>query len=208
MYKASKIVLTFGILIILLSLINVIYSPAITSELLRAEVLASVSGVGLILISFLWEEFKPLNKNKSLVGGKEGLVIIEDINVDIKYELGWGTQLFLTATAACSIVVYWEGNELIKRGIISNNKFVPGPTCNRATQKNKLISLVNTKFYPDKIEFEGLAKNLPAVLIYPLKESGYIVVGGWNERCFTKSDEIWLSGWANRLIELLNKKFS
>jgi hypothetical protein len=26
-----------------------------------------------------------------------------------------------------------------------------------------------------------------------------VVIGGWSERCFSRSDERWLTGWAERL---------
>lgn len=36
-------------------------------------------------------------------------------------------------------------------------------------------------------------------MVQPLGESGWVVIGGWSERCFSRSDERWLSGWAERL---------
>ena len=36
-------------------------------------------------------------------------------------------------------------------------------------------------------------------MVQPLGKRGWIVLGGWSERCFTRADERWLLGWAERL---------
>ena len=68
--------------------------------------------------------------------------------------------------------------------------------------KNKYISLVSTKFYPGKQEFDNIVKNLPSVIVFPIGNKGWIIIGGWSERCFTKSDELWIDGWAKKLLSL------
>lgn len=37
------------------------------------------------------------------------------------------------------------------------------------------------------------------MVIQPLGEQGLLLLGGWSARCFSRSDLLWLEGWARRL---------
>ena len=63
----------------------------------------------------------------------------------------------------------------------------------------RAISLVDLKLYPGRDEFAALPSGLPAVLVQPLGEEGVLVLGGWSPRCFSRSDLVWVEGWARRL---------
>ena len=114
-------------------------------------------------------------------------------------ELAWGSQTILTSTAAASILINYKGKNILKRGIISPNDFILGEICERSLKDMKMISLVNTKFYPGKEEFDDFCPNLPSILIYPVNKDLIILIGGWSTRCFTKSDEKWIMNWINKL---------
>ena len=118
-------------------------------------------------------------------------------------ELGWGSHLLLTATPAATILIYCEDKILLRRGILGKGNFIPGDICSRAMHTKKMISLVNTSKFPGRSEFDPILYNLPAVIIYPLRDRGFVIVGGWSERCFTISDERWLVGWSQKLISSL-----
>ena len=111
--------------------------------------------------------------------------------------------MILTATATSTILIYYKNEVILRRGIISQNKFLPGNICRSTTKKSKYISLVSTKFYPGKKEFDSVLKDLPSIIVFPIIDKGWVIVGGWSERCFTKSDEIWIEGWTNKLSEML-----
>ena len=96
-------------------------------------------------------------------------------------------------------MIYWNNTVLLKRGLISDSQFVPKDICKRSIQSGKMISLVNTKYYPGRIEFDSILNNLPSIIVFPLSNKGWLIVGGWSERCFTKSDEKWISGWASKI---------
>ena len=66
-------------------------------------------------------------------------------------------------------------------------------------QKNSSVSLVSTALFPGRAEFDPVLDALPSVLICPLGGDGVVVIGGWSERCFSRSDERWAEGWAVRL---------
>ena len=105
----------------------------------------------------------------------------------------------LTATPAAVILVYWDKRVILQRGIVGDGQFVPGQICQQANSRGDLISLVNTSLFPGRVEFDPIINNLPAVMIYPLASCGWVILGGWSERCFSRSDELWLIGWSKRL---------
>ena len=123
---------------------------------------------------------------------------------DLQYELAWGSQQILTATAASTILIYWDKNVILRRGLITTKSFIPGEICNRALEQQRLISLVNTELFPGRQEFDCVLENLPAVIVYPLTNRGLIIVGGWSKRSFTNSDEKWITGWSDKISDLLN----
>ena len=192
-----------GILVLALSIANGISATNISPEFQRSEILSGLSGVGLMLISVLLTEIIPQKKQKELLIGEQGINIAEDLNDNVKKELAWGSHQILTSTSAATILVIFKNKIILRRGILGTGEFVPGAICARATQKGELISLVKTKLYPGRVEFDSICENLPSILIYPLQKDGLVIIGGWNERCFTKSDESWISGWSDRLLETI-----
>ena len=137
--------------------------------------------------------------------GKEGFEFCNELTDDQKNELAWGSKQILTATAASTVLIYWDNKVILRRGLISEKIFEPGEICKRSIDQNRLISLVNTELFPGRDEFDGVLDNLPAVIVYPLKNRGLTIVGGWSKRSFTNSDEKWISGWSDKLYLLLSK---
>ena len=203
MVKTARITLFMGILVLGLSIANGISATNISPEFQRSEILSGLSGVGLMLVSVLLTEIIPQKKSKQLLNGDQGLEIDEELNENIKKELAWGSHQILTSTSAATILVIFKNKIILRRGILGNGEFVPGAICDRATQQGKLISLVKTKLYPGRVEFDSICEDLPSVIIYPLRKDGLVIIGGWNERCFTKSDEAWITGWSDRLLETI-----
>ena len=119
--------------------------------------------------------------------------------------MAWGSETILTSTAAATILIHNNGKNILRRGITSNEIFQPGETCINALKDMKLISLANTKFYPGRDEFSSFCKNLPSILIIPINSKSFILIGGWSYRCFTKSDEKWISNWAKKVNEIFLK---
>ena len=70
----------------------------------------------------------------------------------------------------------------------------------------KLISLANTKLYPGRDEFENFCYKVPSILIVPINNQSFILIGGWSSRCFTKSDEKWIKNWARKVSCMLDVK--
>ena len=69
----------------------------------------------------------------------------------------------------------------------------------------KLISLANTKFYPGRDEFLSFCPNVPSILIIPINQKSFILIGGWSNKCFTKSDEKWINNWSKKVNNIFLK---
>ena len=204
MYKISSLVIIFGTFLLILSIINISTANQINPTLVRAETISGIASIALITIGYLWTEINPTKPSKAKLNGKEGFELCNELSEDIKNELAWGSQQILTATAASTILIFWDDKVILRRGLISNKIFKPGEICNRSINQKRLISLVNTELFPGSDEFDAVLDNLPAVIVYPLSNRGLTIVGGWSKRSFTTSDEKWISGWSNKLFVLLS----
>ena len=202
---SARLCLISGLLVLGLAVFNAVSADAFPPSLQRAEVLAGMAGVGLMLVSVLWTRAVPRNPETVDLQGDQGLVIADGLSEMVRTELAWGSLQFLTATSAASILVSWDDTVLLRRGLITDRDFSPGDICRRSTQRQMLISLVKTALYPGRQEFDAVLPGLPAVMVQPLGQRGWIVLGGWSERCFTRSDERWLGGWAERLRRQLEQ---
>jgi len=131
--------------------------------------------------------------------GDEGLLLADHLPEPLARELGWGSQMLLTASPAAVVLVLWRERVLLRRGLLADTPFSPGPICARALERGQAISLVNLALYPGRAEFDALLPELPAVLVQPLANQGLLLVGGWSPRCFSRSDLIWVEGWGQRL---------
>ena len=205
MYKVSSLVIIFGIFLLILSIINITTANQVNPNLVRAETISGIASIALITIGYLWNEIKPKQATKAKLNGKEGFELCNELTDDQRNELAWGSQLILTATAASTILIYWDNRVILRRGLISNKTFEPGEICNKARDQKRLVSLVNTELFPGRDEFNGVLNDLPAVIVYPLSNRGLTIVGGWSKRSFTNSDEKWISGWSDKLYVLLSK---
>ena len=204
MYKISNLVILFGSFLLILSIINIITANQVNPTLVRAETISGIASIALITIGYLWTEIKPKQPTKANLIGKEGFELCNELSEKQKNELAWGSQQILTATAASTVLIYWDNKVILRRGLISNKTFKPGEICNRAIEQKRLISLVNTELFPGRDEFDSVLSNLPAVIVYPISNRGITIVGGWSKRSFTNSDEKWISGWSDKLYDLLN----
>ncbi|WP_413315236.1 cofactor assembly of complex C subunit B [Prochlorococcus sp. SS52] len=203
MRKSSTIAFSIGLSMIVLTLINNLSIHEVTPTLQRAEIIAALTSISIILVGFLQLDENPIKKSNSNLVGFEGFIINEDLSFEVRNELAWGTQMILTATASCTVLIYNNNQTILKRGLLSETEFSPGTICLSSTKKGKYISLVNTKFYPGKVEFDSIIKDLPSIMVFPIKSNSWLIVGGWSERCFTKSDEVWIDGWSKKISKML-----
>lgn len=201
MGTAARITLAAGVLGLGLSIANQLTAPELSPALERAAVLASFLAVGLMLVSILWTRAVPVAPERVDLEGEQGLELAAELPEALRQELAWGSQMLLTATPAASLLLHWRGQTLLRRGVLAPvpAPFSPGPICRRAWSTQAAIGLVNLKLYPGRGEFRGLPDGIPALIVQPLGEEGVLLVAGWSPRCFSRSDEAWLEGWARKL---------
>ena len=199
----GKTLIFIGSILFLFQLANFFSISSITPVLERAQVLSAISSIIIILIGFLFKQFQPSSGIKVELNGENKFIYDNNLQDDLLNELAWGSEAILTSTAAASILIHNDGKNILRRGIVSDDSFIPGETCLRSIQDMKLISLANTKFYPGRDEFITFCRDIPSVLIIPINKKSFILVGGWSSRCFTKSDEKWIKNWARKLNNIL-----
>ncbi len=201
----GKSLIFIGILLFLFQIANFFSIERITPELERAQVLAAIASLIIILIGYLFKQFEPLGGEKANLKGENNFVFDKSFPDEVIDELAWGSEAILTSTAAASILIHNDGVNILKRGITSSNEFKPGDTCLRSIKDMKLISLANTKFYPGRDEFFNFCADVPSILVVPINSKAFILIGGWSAKCFTKADEKWITNWSKKINNIFSK---
>ena len=199
MGRAARLCLAAGVLGLLLCVLNQLTAPELSPALERAGVLSSLLAVGLMLVAILWTRAVPVAPERVALKGEQGVRLADGLPQPLAQELGWGSTMLLTATPAASLLVYWRGRTMLRRGVLAEAAFIPGAICARAWSTGKAIGLVNLKLYPGRQEFVGLPEGIPALIVQPIGTEGVILLAGWSPRCFSRSDEAWLEGWSLKL---------
>ena len=201
----GKSLILIGTILFFFQIANFFSIEIITPELERAQVLAAIASLIIILIGFLFKQFEPLAGEKVDLKGENKFIFDKNIPDQVIDELAWGSEAILTSTAAAAILINNDGVNILKRGITSGNEFKPGETCLRSIKDMKLISLANTKFYPGRDEFFNFCAEIPSILVVPINSKAFILIGGWSAKCFTKSDEKWINNWSKKINNIFSK---
>ena len=202
-FNGKSLIFT-GTILFIFQIANFFSVELITPELERAQVLAAISSLIIILVGFLFKQFEPLAGEKADLKGENRFYFDKNIPNEVIDELAWGSETILTSTAAASVLIHNDGKNILKRGITSSNNFLPGETCLRSLKNMKLISLANTKFYPGKDEFFNFCPDVPSILIVPINSKAFILIGGWSAKCFTRSDEKWIKNWSKKINNIFS----
>ncbi|MEM1394387.1 MAG: cofactor assembly of complex C subunit B [Cyanobacteria bacterium P01_D01_bin.116] len=187
-----------------LLLINRLYSPQLTESQARADVLGVILSAVLILTGLIWQQVQPRRPDAVELIGKEGFILAPDLSDAAKTELAWASHLLLTNTVTRSVVVYYQGKILLRRGILGEKADVtPGAILKRVLEKHKAVYLVDLKVYPGRVEFDYLPSNTQGVICQPIGEEGVLILGAHAPRSYTKQDENWIAGIADKLAVTL-----
>ena len=201
----GKSLILIGAILFIFQIANFISIETITPELERAQVLAAIASLIIILIGFLFKQFEPLAGEKATLKGENRFLFDRNMPDEVIDELAWGSEAILTSTAAAAILIHNDGVNILRRGMTSSNDFKPGETCLRSIKDMKLISLANTKFYPGRDEFFNFCADIPSILVVPINSKAFILIGGWSAKCFTKSDEKWINNWSKKINNIFSK---
>ncbi|HEY9836188.1 MAG TPA: cofactor assembly of complex C subunit B, partial [Vampirovibrionales bacterium] len=160
----------------------------------------------LILTGLLWQQVQPRSPEAVELIGEQGFELASELPDEVKTELAWASHLLLTNTVTRSLVVFYQGKVLLRRGILGVSPEVkPGAILQRVLEKQKPVYLVNLKLYPGRIEFDYLPENTQGVICQPIGEQGVLILGANAPRSYTQQDENWIEGIADKLAETLHR---
>jgi len=189
-----------------LLVINRLLTPQLTDSQARADVLGVILSAVLILTGLLWQRVQPRSPEAVDLVGEEGFELEPTLPTELKTELAWASHLLLTNTVTRSLVVFYQGQVLLRRGILGKNQEVkPGAILKRVLEKQKAVYLVDLKIYPGRIEFDYLPENTQGLICQPLGNQGALILGANAPRSYTKQDENWVEGIADKLANTLSQ---
>ena len=103
-----------------------------------------------------------------------------------------------------SLIVYYQGKVLLRRGILAaKSEVVPGTILKKVLETQKPIYLVALYVYPGKIEFDYLPENTQGVICQPIGKEGVLILAANAPRSYTKQDENWIAGIADKVAVTL-----
>ena len=182
-----------------LLLINRLLTPQLTDSQARVDVLGVILSAVLILTGLLWQQVQPRSPDAVDLIGEQGFELAP-LPEPVKMELAWASHLLLTNTVTRSLVVFYQGKVLLRRGILGTNPEVkPGAILKRVLETQKPVYLVNSNIYPGRIEFDYLPENAQGVICQPIGKEGVLILAANAPRSYTKQDEIWIAGIADKL---------
>ncbi|MBW4621842.1 MAG: cofactor assembly of complex C subunit B [Cyanosarcina radialis HA8281-LM2] len=189
-----------------LLLVNRLFTPELNNSQSRSDVLGVILSALLILTGLLWQRVQPRSPDAVQLIGKEGFDLAPNLPEEVKTELAWASHLLLTNTATRSLVIVRDGKVLLRRGILGTNPDVtPGAIVQRVLDKQKPVYLVNLKLYPGRIEFDYLPENTQGVICQPIGDRGVLILGANAPRSYTKQDENWIEGIADKLADTFDR---
>lgn len=188
----------------LLLLINRFSTEQLLPSQARSDVLGVILSGVLILIGLLWRQIQPRSPDAVTLVGESGMEFAENLPEPIQTELAWASHILLTNTVTKTLVVYYQGKVLLRRGILAPNKDVKsGKILQRVMETQKPVYLVNLSLYPGRIEFDYLPENTQGLICQPIGKEGVLILGANAPRSYTKQDENWIEAIADKLAVTL-----
>jgi hypothetical protein len=196
----KRLPIVVGMIASLLLVTNRLLTPELTSSQSRSDALGIILSAVLVLTGLLWQQIQPRHPESVILEGEEGFELAPDLPEPLKTELAWASHLLLTNTVTKSIVIYAQGQVLLRRGILGTNPQVkPGAILDRVLSTQKPVYLVALKLYPGKVEFDYLPENTQGVICQPIGDQGAIILAANAPRSYTQQDEAWIAGIAAKL---------
>ena len=205
-YVLRQLPFVVGGLASILLLTNRVLTPQLTESQARSDALGVILSAVLILTGLLWQQVQPRSPDAVDLIGEQGFELLPGLPDEVKTELAWASHLLLTNTVTRSLVVVYQGKVLLRRGVLGVNPEVkPGAILKRVLEKQKPVYLVDLKIYPGRIEFDYLPENTQGVICQPIGNQGVFILGANAPRSYTKQDENWIEGIADKLANTLSR---
>jgi hypothetical protein len=192
-----------------LLMLNRLLTSELTSSQSRSDALGVILSALLILTGLLWQQVQARSPDSVQLIGVEGFEFAPDLPEAVKTELAWASHLLLTNTATRSLVIWYGGKVILRRGILGVNPEVkPGAILQRVLDKQKPVYLVNLNIYPGRIEFDYLPENTQGVICQPIGSGGVLILGANAPRSYTKQDENWVEGISEKIADSFSRYLS
>ena len=187
--------------------VNRVLTPDLTASQARSDAVGVIACAILILTGLLWQQIQPRLPESVELEGTEGFELAPDLPEAVQAELAWASHLLLTNTVTRSLVVWYGGQILLRRGILPEKRDITvGPILQRVLDKQKAVYLVALKVYPGKVEFDYLPANTQGVICQPIGAKGALILGANAPRSYTRQDEQWVAAIADKLEYTLSKE--
>jgi hypothetical protein len=205
-YVLRQLPFAVGGLAGILLLTNRMLTPQLTESQARSDAVGVILSAVLILTGLLWQQVQPRSPDAVDLIGEQGFELLPGLPDEVKTELAWASHLLLTNTVTRSLVVVYQGKVLLRRGVLGVNPEVKsGAILKRVLEKQKPVYLVDLKIYPGRIEFDYLPENTQGVICQPIGNQGVFILGANAPRSYTKQDENWIEGIADKLANTLSR---
>lgn len=186
--------------------VNRLLTPDLTDYQARSDAVGVIACAILILTGLLWQQVQPRSPETVELIGEEVFEFSPTLSEAAKTELAWASHLLLTNTVTRSLVLWYNGEVLLRRGILPTKAEVTaGPILQRVLAKQQPVYLVALKVYPGRIEFDYLPENTQGVICQPLGDQGALILGANTPRSYTRQDERWISAIAEKLAYTLSQ---
>ena len=208
-------------------LVNRLTTANLTTSQSRADALGVLLSAILILIGLLWQQIQPKTPEAVTLIGKEQFLLQPNLPPALQTELAWASHILLTNTVTKTLIIYYNGQILLQRGILPEpaaeqelnaiathnllamDQPLPcGKIVERVLDTQKPVYLVNVLLYPGRFEFSYLPSNTQGLIIQPIGGSdggksaankGVMILGANMPRGYTKQDENWITAIADKL---------
>lgn len=199
-----RLPIVVGIVGSTLLVVNRLVTPTLTDSQARSDVLGIILSALLVLTGLLWQRVQPKPPEAVVLKGEEGFELADDLPEAVKTELAWASHLLLTNTVTCSVVAYYHGQVLMRRGVLGPTAEVsPGVILKRVLETEKPVYLVDLKLYPGRVEFAYLPENAQGLICQPMGTGGALILAANAPRSYTQQDETWIAGLGDKLGETL-----
>ncbi len=198
-----------GVIASTLLVVNRILTPNLVPSQSRSDALGIIISAVLILTGLLWQNVQPNRPEVVVLAGESGFELADDLSEAVRAELAWASLLLLNNTATKAIVIYYQDQVILRRGVLGKNpQLTPGAIVKRVLETQKAVYLVALKLYPGRIEFDYLPENTQGVICQPIDAQGVIVLGANAPRSYTQQDEAWIAAIAEKLSYSLSRELS
>ncbi|MGF1494143.1 MAG: cofactor assembly of complex C subunit B [Microcoleaceae cyanobacterium] len=189
-----------------LLLINRSLTSQILDSQARSDAVGVILSALLILVGLIWQQVQPRLPDTVELIGEQGFELLPNLPEAVQAELAWASHALLTNTVTRSLVVVYQDQVLLRRGVLGQNAQVkPGPILQRVLKTQKPVYLVKLDLYPGRIEFDYLPENTQGVICQPIGSQGVLILGANAPRSYTQQDENWITEIADKLADTLTR---